>query len=353
MSPRNLFYFFIIGFCAGITFVTVFDISSYTLVSLLIVSFAIITFLVLHSKVKQKEICYPIIVPCVFVIALALGGMRMNAFENSKVTLPLTEYEGTDVTLIGRVVEESGGKNLLLNADHVVVDSHPVEILEEKVILTNIVGVFDYGDTLAVSGKLDVPKNIKSKDGKDFDYVSYLKTKGVFHVVSFAKVLEQQKNDEVTLRSILYNVRNWFEGNIESVVPEPESSLATGVTIAGKGALPKDVQDDFVKAGIIHIVVLSGYNIAIVIRAMMYMFGFLGRRARTILAGCGIILFVIMTGGTAPVVRSAIMASITLLGVLSYKDVSQNRALLGAVFVMVVLSPYSLLYDASFILSIF
>jgi competence protein ComEC len=351
-NPRNLFYYFIIGFCAGIFIVDAQTISFSALVSILITSLVILGFLFAYSRVKQKHTCQPLIFVCVFACALALGGIRMDLLVSNNNLLPLSKYESTTVTLVGRVVDRQGANGLLVDIHYVIQDNQSIAVDTERVILSNIVGVFDYGDMLAVSGRLDLPKNIKSEDGKNFDYVSYLKTKSVSHVVAFPKVLEQKQNDDVTLRSILYNIKKWFEANIQSVVPEPESSLATGVTIAGKGALPKDVQDDFVKAGIIHVVVLSGYNISIIIKAMMGMFGFVGRRSRILIAGFGILLFVIMAGATAPVVRSAIMATITLLGTLSYKTVSQNRVLLGAGFIMVLLNPYILGHDASFILSV-
>lgn len=345
------FYTFIIGFCAGIASAEVLNISVAVFLFVFVVSFGVAAFLFVHQKLKSVSANQYILLSVIFACAFVVGGLRMEQVLNTEGSLPLNAHEGNTVTLVGRVADENNGK-LLLNVFGIVEDGVVNDINEETILYNNAVGVFDYNDTVVVKGKIDRPKNFDTKDGKDFDYVTYLKKQGVYHVMSFGTVVEQKKNDTVTLRSILYGIKNWFIGNVESLVSEPESSLANGVTVAGKGALPKDVQNDFVKAGLIHIVVLSGYNIAIVIRAMMWMFGLWGRRFGIIFAGVGIMLFVIMTGGTAPVVRSAIMASITLLGALSYKTVLQNRALFGAVFVMVFINPLSLLDDASFALSV-
>ncbi len=313
---------------------------------------AILCFLLIHKRVQDVEINKIIALCVVFVITFSLGGFRVKSVLQSESDLSLTPYEDKNVILVAKVSDELNNNKLLLNVFAVVQDNVPQYIPSEKIIYKNAVGVFGYNDTIVIKGKIQRPQNFDSKYDRDFDYVSYLKRQGIYHEVSFGGVVEQKQNDEITLRTVLYKIKNWFTSNVESLVSEPESSLANGVTLAGKGALPKDVQEDFVKAGLIHIVVLSGYNIAIVIRAMMYLFGMWGRRLGIIFAGVGIVLFVIMTGGTPPVVRSAIMASITLLGSLSYKTVIQNRALFGAGFCMVLWNPYSLLYDISFALSV-
>lgn len=346
------FYTSIIGFCFGVASAEVLNISEAVFWFVLVVTSGLAAFLFIHQRLKSVSANQYILLSVIFACAFVVGGLRMGQVLNGESSLPLNAYEGYTVTLVGRVVGEGSNNKLLVRVFGIVEDGSVNDTAEETILYNNAVGVFDYNDTVVIKGKVDRPKNFDTKDGKDFDYVTYLKKQGVYHLMSFGSVVEQKKNDTVTLRSILYGIKNWFVGNVESLVGEPEVSLANGVTVAGKGALPKDVQNDFVKAGLIHIVVLSGYNIAIVIRAMMWMFGLWGRRLGIVFAGVGIMLFVIMTGGTAPVVRSAIMASITLLGALSYKTVLQNRALFGAVFAMVFINPLSLLDDASFALSV-
>lgn len=344
------FYTSIIGFCFGIAFTEVYEIQYSSLLFVMVVTFGVTAFLFVHKKIKNK-LDNTILFCVVFFLAFVFGGFRVDQVLKYSVVSPLNVYEGQTVTLVGKVIGEQNSR-LTVNVFAVVRDNKPEYIDEETILYNNAVGMFDYNDTVVIKGKIDRPQNFDTNDVRDFDYVAYLKRQGVYHVMSFGSIIEQRQGESMTLRGILYGIKNWFISNVESLVGEPESSLANGVTVAGKGSLPKDVQMDFVRAGLIHIVVLSGYNIAIVIRAMMYIFGIWGRRIGIVFGGAGIILFVIMTGGTAPVIRSAIMAGITLLGALSYKNVLQNRALFGAVFVMILANPLSLLDDASLALSV-
>jgi len=70
------------------------------------------------------------------------------------------------------------------------------------------------------------------------------------------------------------------------------------------------------------------------------------------LGGIVIVLFALMTGGSATAVRACIMALIAILGRYLERPSDAMRSLLGAVVVMVLWNPLSTLYDPSFILSV-
>jgi predicted membrane metal-binding protein len=51
-------------------------------------------------------------------------------------------------------------------------------------------------------------------------------------------------------------------------LPEPQSGLAGGITVGDKRAMGKDLTQEFRTVSLVHIVVLSGYNITVVINAL-------------------------------------------------------------------------------------
>ena len=79
-----------------------------------------------------------------------------------------------------------------------------------------------------------------------------------------------------------------------------------------KAALGKDLLNDFRTVGLIHIVVLSGFNITIVADALRRMLSRLPRVWGIVVGAIGIALFGILVGGGATVVRSCFMAGIAL-----------------------------------------
>jgi len=350
---RSLYFYSIIfGFFAGVFVANNFNISYQSFLAIAVVGVVSITFLILHARRSGRPLAHPLIIILLCATAFSVGGARMQVDKDVLAANSLQNYAGYQVTVAG-VAQGDADPNdtsatvrvyALTNRDETV------KVGGENLLIKFLGESLRYGDKIVLSGVLKEPENFESKDGTSFDYVSYLR-KGDILVTMDRPHLVHKEEGEASLTSILYGVRNWFIENVNDGVPEPESSLANGVTVAGKGALPKSVKDDFIKAGVIHVVVLSGYNIAIVASMLLSLFGFLGRRWAASISLVGIGLFVILSGAAAPVVRAAIMASIVLVGAMSYTSVIQNRALFFAAALMVLWNPVLLTSDASFALS--
>jgi len=138
---------------------------------------------------------------------------------------------------------------------------------------------------------------------------------------------------------------------LESSLGEPYAALASGLIVGEKSALGKKLLEDFRKVGLIHIVVLSGYNITIVADAMRRLLVFLPRVWGIFIGGVGMAMFGVLVGGGATVVRSCLMASIALLADLIRRDYSVIRALFFVGLLMLIQNPLILLHDPSFQLS--
>jgi competence protein ComEC len=132
------------------------------------------------------------------------------------------------------------------------------------------------------------------------------------------------------LKRNLLALKHVFVEKIESVIAQPQSSLLGGLLLGSKRALGKDLQEEFRRAGVIHVVVLSGYNVTIVANAIMEFFSFLPR-SFGIFSGIGsIILFALMTGASATTVRASIMAIFALLAGWIGRRYDVSRALVIA-----------------------
>lgn len=218
-------------------------------------------------------------------------------------------------------------------------------------IQTNRYTEYEYGQKLKLKGKLLVPFNFKSNSGRTFDYINFLlKDEIIFEMKKPSIEIVSDDNGGLISKN-LFKIKQKFLENIKKVLGEPHAALAGGLVVGEKSALGKDLIDDFRKAGLIHIVVLSGYNITIVAESIRRMLAFLPRTVGIGLGGIGILAFGILVGGGATVVRSCIMAVIALLATFLHKDYSAGRALFIAALIMLIQNPLILLYDPSFQLS--
>lgn len=210
---------------------------------------------------------------------------------------------------------------------------------------------FNYGDKLKVSGTLELPKNFEADNGLEFDYVSYLKKDGIYFVMYRPEITKVGEGGNILIKS-LFKIKNIFIQKISDVVPEPNSSLLAGVIFGNKQSLGTDLLDDFKKVGLIHIVVLSGYNITIIAIGIFYLTSLLGKRnAGFILSIFLILLFDLMVGFSATVLRATIMALISILALFLGRPADALRWLFVAGFLMLLWNPLFIFYDPSFQLS--
>ncbi len=313
-------------------------------------------YLSIRAKIREQENISFYIVFLAAIILFFLGIFRFAAQDNALDNSKLSHYEGKSVSAIGTVIDEPARKGSFLSyrlkVKGISFDGEADPISGEYILAqSSFYNELLYGDQIIVSGSLEREKNIKNEDGATFDYVSYLKKDGVLFEMKRPEVEIVSHDKGNPLISILLHMKNWFNENISGNLGEPDAALASGMVIAGKGTLTKDLQNDFIKSGIIHIVVLSGYNISIIIAVLLSVFSFTGKKIKIIIVGLGVFLFVIVSGGSAPVVRSAIMALTLLLSKNSSRNVSVLRALTFSAFLMALLNPFILVFDPSFGLS--
>jgi len=153
-------------------------------------------------------------------------------------------------------------------------------------------------------------------------------------------------------REILFTFKHKLESNIENVMPEPESTFMKGITLGSRAGLSKELRDQFVTTGTIHIVALSGYNITIVADGIQKFFSlFLSKYAAFGVGAFSIILFVLMTGAQSTAVRAGVMAILAIVARSTGKQYMATRALFLAGLIMTIANPETLLSDVSFALS--
>ena len=103
-----------------------------------------------------------------------------------------------------------------------------------------------------------------------------------------------------------------------ALLPEPHAGLLSGLLFGTKAALPNTLYEALVRSGTLHIVALSGMNIAIISRLVqMNLLWLVGRRISSLLTLLLIAGFVWFVGPSASIVRAAIMGGISLLAVMS------------------------------------
>ena len=216
-----------------------------------------------------------------------------------------------------------------------------------------------YGDMVSVRGVPEEPQSFETNTGRTFDYPGYLKARGISVVMQHAVLFspsgvegrDMQEGGTSVLRT-LFILKHSFERALQRVMQEPMVSLMEGFLLGEKSGLPQALTQAFIITGLIHVVVLSGYNIGVVSEWTLRFFALFVRRRRALAAtAVVIILFALMAGGGMATIRAMLMGLIAILGRYLHRPALALRSLGVAVVAMLLWNPL-VVFDAGFVLSV-
>jgi competence protein ComEC len=282
----------------------------------------------------------------IVLLSTAFGYARMHTAAIPPDKELLTRV-GEQVTLEGTIASEPDLRETYTNLTLRLLSGEESKVL----VRTDAYGDISYGDTIRATGELEVPENFEGDTGRAFNYKGYLAKDRIHFILNFPEVEVVAHGAGDMLKGFLFSVKQKYLEAIHEVIPEPAAALAGGITVGDKQSLGSELSDDFRRTGIIHIVVLSGYNITVIMVFFAFVFMKLPERVRLIAAGVAIILFTILVGASATVVRAAAMGILAGLARTIGRTYAITRALFIAGLAMLLWNPYLLAFDPSFQLS--
>lgn len=313
----------------------------------LVASVALITLLVKKNKVSQVGLLLIIL----FISIMYLrGNSEYIKFQHNE---PQEYLANCRVSFIGEVVGD-----LVIQDDKVqaVMKTEKIDCKESnllgnfslRVSLPHYYQSFRDGDILSVSGNFKIPEPFETDTGRTFKYDKFLIKNNIIGTIGYPKIEFVGKNK--TIRSYIFYFKNIIVDSIQRSLPYPYDGLVVGMILGVDGALGEGLEDAYRRAGLIHIVVLSGFNVTIIAEAIRKTMPF-GYKTNLALSIVGIWIFAIMVGASATVVRASVMATIVLLVRGIKEDYSVNHSLWLAAIIMSMSNPWVLGYDPSFHLS--
>ncbi len=154
------------------------------------------------------------------------------------------------------------------------------------------------------------------------------------------------------LKSRLLDIKMAALGKFKAYLPADQAALLGGLTLGARSDFSPELKEAMRRSGTTHLVALSGYNIAILVMALMAALkGLVPRRAAFLLLLAAISGFVLMTGGEASIVRAALMGLLALAAAEAGRSYSFGHALALSAVLMSLHEPTLLRFDLGFQLS--
>jgi competence protein ComEC len=301
---------------------------------------------------------YPLstLIPFTFILLLGLllGAARYQMTIPKFDAYHIAFYNDRDYDLLvtGTLTEPPDYRDQYTNLRLKVtgVDTGDRQLPAEGMLLARVSNnqVFHYGDIVRLRGKVKTPP-----ENEDFSYRDYLAAQHIHSYMSSSEVTLLPGHGGNPVLKALYAFKEKSLENIYQLFPDPESSLLAGILLGVDTGLTDQLQQAFKDTGTAHIIAISGFNISIIAGLFVVLFSrFLGQRRGAMLAVVGIILYTVMVGASAAVVRAALMGTLALFAVQVGRRQLALNTLLGVALLMCIWNPLYI-WDVGFQLSFF
>ncbi len=285
--------------------------------------------IIMIPMLKSSSKFFTVFIAMFFAAALIVYGL----YERHIYT-PFLTYDGTEQVIEGSIIDMNYlGKDMATYTVRTRIDGKEVKIN----LFAADVGA-TYYDTIITKAKLRVPI-----DTQNFPQKSYYKSQGIYLVASSWGDVEIVPNNE---RSPIYHIRrysDYINTGISRILPGDEGAMLRAMLTGDKSGLDANIKNNLYRAGVGHIIAVSGLHLSIVIGFIMVILSLfkLNRYIETVFIVAACLVFVIFSGMSVSVMRSMIMITIFYLSRIFNRKPDTLSSLSVAVFALVLVNPFA------------
>ena len=129
------------------------------------------------------------------------------------------------------------------------------------------------GNILKVTGFYH--KGKERRNPGEFDYDAYLKSKeilGVLNIndISSITILNSETN---YFKNAIHQIRITIDNQIKKYYPPETAALLRGLLLADRGEINYETKTQFINAGVVHVLAVSGLHVGYIILIFLFLFG--------------------------------------------------------------------------------
>jgi len=320
-----------------------------------------ISIIIIYTTLKKGELFLFIYITLLVLVGLLSFQYQYRLIDAANVSAHVNSFHGQNVILTGSVSERPEVKD---DRIRLIVDSRSIDGREVNgsILATVYKNKFKedagnelkYGDIVTLKGKIeDLPHR---RNPGEFDYGEYLRLhdiNAVFIGYGFDNITVTSAGDVDFFKGrIIIPVKDYSIKIIDEFIGGEEGEYLKGLVLGERSNISREMKENFINAGVAHIIAVSGLNVAYVIIIVWGVLIFIPMRFsyKVLIALVFLFFYMNLTGNTPSIVRASIMASVFLLAqVIQRKPNSYNIVAFSA-FVILLYDPRQL-FDPGFILS--
>jgi len=222
-------------------------------------------------------------------------------------------------------------------------------------IVTHNFPEYKVGDILEIKSKVKTRKTQKiifpdpDLSQTSFNLENQNRLEEIDQEISFPEI--EKIGETKSLLISFANFRNKLIEILNKNLDRQTAALDAGLLLGEKSLFSQEELKDLRASGLSHLVVLSGFNITILLVLFSLLFSFFSLPWRVFWAILLLVIFIFFVGASPSLVRAGIMGSILLLANVLGRQYLAKQALFYSAFWMMIISPRIAVYETSFHLS--
>ena len=303
---------------------------------------AILIILLVTNLFKLK---YVLIWAVIFYLGIANTQFRL------KITDELLNIAPVNSTISGQILsipqsKRADKQSFFFKVNRIEYDDMIKTFDDEKVLVSisadEKLKIYDY---YKITGRLAVP--FKAGNPSQFDYGNYLRNFDVYSVFYGKQNVKPKKmNVELTRKEKSLQWINDYREKIISIhsnyLASPNLEILGGI-VFGDDAVspPENIKQSFINSGLLHILAASGMNVAFIFSFFFFFLKLLrvNYKANISIGIVMILIYSLMTGLGASVIRATFMLVFVLIGKLIDRDAHSISLLAFVAFLMLLYNP--------------
>ena len=210
------------------------------------------------------------------------------------------------------------------------------------------------GDKVQLIGKVEPLPHTRNPG--EFDYGEYLRLHGIdaaFSANGFEYLKKTGEGDAGFFKTkVITPVKAYINNVIDKYSNGDEREFLRGLLLGDKSNISKETKDNFVNAGVAHIIAVSGLNVAyvlIIINGLLLILP-IPKAAKNIILIFSLLFYMDLTGNSPSIARATVMAIVFLLAQMFERKPNSYNTLAFSALVILAADPRQL-FDSGFILS--
>lgn len=208
----------------------------------------------------------------------------------------------------------------------------------------------NYGNKVKIKATMEMPKIARNKNA--FNYAKYLKTLNIYITAKAEEIEIINDNSLLLVEKVSFFIRNKVREFTDKTLDSANAGILNALIIGDDVKIDEGLIEDYKKAGMIHLLVVSGGHTVFLITLLKFIFRFLGisKNVSKNLYIFIIFLYIFITGGTPSILRAGIGIIIVIIAGIIGRENDAFTTLGLVAFILLINNPNTL-FSLSFLLS--